>query len=319
MDELIFLIAIAFALDLALGDPRWMPHPVRLIGRTITSLEGALTHAFGRSRKPGACLTAIIVGGAWLSAWGIIEAGEYLDHRLGWALTVYILYTTISARDMDRHASRVFRALRAGNIEEARAGLAMIVGRDTKNLSEKEIVRASVESVAEGAVDGVLAPLFFAILGGAPLAMAYRAANTLDSMVGYRSEKYLEFGWASARLDDLLNYIPARLARLLYPAAALVCGMRAGDSWRISFRDGQKSPSPNAAISEAALAGALGVQLGGVNTYRGVPEERPRIGDPHREPAPGDIPRAVLWMYASSAAGLVFFAGIRTLFGAITA
>jgi adenosylcobinamide-phosphate synthase len=186
-------------------------------------------------------------------------------------------------------------------------------------MGEREIVRASIESVAEGAVDGVLAPLFFAILGGAPLAMAYKAANTLDSMVGYRSEEYLDFGWASARLDDLLNYIPARLSRLLYPAAALVCGMRAADSWRISLRDGRKSPSPNAAISEAALAGALGVQLGGVNIYRGVPEERPRIGDPNREPAPGDIPRAVLWMYATSAAGLIFFSGIRTLIGAVTA
>lgn len=318
MDELIFLIAIAFVLDLAVGDPRWMPHPVRLIGKATVGLEGALTHAFGRGRLPGACLTAIIVGGAWLTVWGIIETGEYLDHRLAWALTVYILYTTISPRDMDRHASRVFRALRAGNIEEARTSLAMIVGRDTSDLNEKEIVRASVESVAEGAVDGVLAPLFFAILGGAPLAMAYRAANTLDSMVGYRSEKYFAFGWASARLDDLLNYIPARLARLLYPAAALVCGMRVADSWRISFRDGKKSPSPNAAISEAALAGALGIQLGGVNIYQGVREERPRIGEPNREPAPGDIPRAVLWMYASSTAGLVFFSGIRTLIEAIT-
>ena len=311
MDELIFWIAIALAIDLVAGDPRWMPHPVRLIGKAAVALEGALTRRFGRGRLPGACLTALVVGGAYLAAWAMLFTAGQIDGRLAAGLSVYFLYVSLAARDLDRHGSKVFRALKEKNIQDARRRLALIVGRDTAHLGEKEVVRATVESVAEGTVDGVLSPLFFAALGGPPLAIAYKAANTLDSMLGHRSEEYLKFGWAAARLDDALNFVPARLARLLYPAAAFVCGLSPAECWRISVRDGGKSPSPNAAISEAALAGALGIQVGGTNLYRGVPEARPHLGDMLREPEPGDIRRAVLWLYASTALGFVFFSGMR--------
>ncbi|HBK81625.1 MAG TPA: cobalamin biosynthesis protein CobD [Nitrospinae bacterium] len=310
MSETIFRIAAAFALDFAAGDPRWMPHPVRLIGRVIAALEETLARLLGRTRLAGLCLAGIAVGGAYMATWAALLAAGTIDRRLALGLSVYFLYTSFAARDLDRHATRVYFALEKNDLAGARENLALMVGRDTGGLSEKEVIRAATESTAEGTVDGVLAPMFFAAVGGAPLAMAYKAANTLDSAVGHRSEKYLRIGWASARLDDALNYIPARLARIFYPAAALVCGLSAGGCWRISVRDGAKSPSPNAAISEAALAGALGIRLGGTNVYGGVPEERPHLGDPLREPERRDIRRAVLWMYASSALGLLFMMGI---------
>jgi adenosylcobinamide-phosphate synthase len=313
MDELIFCAAGALGIDFFVGDPRWLPHPVRLIGTVAISFERFFSGLFGRNRFSGFLFTGVIVGGTFLAVWGILALAESLHHWLALGLTVYFLYTAFAARDLDKESRRVFRSLARGDLEAARKNLSMIVGRDTGTLNEREIVRGTVETIAEGTVDGVLSPLVFAILGGAPLALAYKAVNTLDSMVGYRNERYLDFGWASARLDDLLNFVPARLARLLYPAASLFCGLNASRCWAISMRDGRKSPSPNAAISEAALAGALGVQLGGVNFYQGEAETRPHLGDPLRELEPGDIRRAIRWMYTASALGFVLLASVRAL------
>jgi adenosylcobinamide-phosphate synthase len=185
------------------------------------------------------------------------------------------------------------------------------VGRDTEKLDDREVVRGAVESVGESTLDGVIAPLFFAFVGGAPAAIAFKAASTLDSLVGHKTERYLRFGWASARLDDVLNWLPARIAQVLYPAASLLVGLRAGPTWAVAWRDGRKSPSPNAGISEAALAGALGVRLGGVNSYDGIPEERPLLGDAHRDFESADIRRSVAWMYASSFLALLIFSAGR--------
>jgi len=294
-------------LDLVLGDPRWIPHPVRLIGWTAGLLERAFTAVLGRTYLAGLLFTIVIVGGVYGGAWGWLRFAASIDPWLGWSSSAVLLYTCFAARDLDRHATRVRRALEREDLQGAQQQLSMIVGRYTAALGEREIVRAAVESVAESTLDGVIAPLFFAILGGAPAAMAFKAASTLDSMVGHKSDRYLRFGWASARLDDVLNWLPARIAQVLYPAASLCVGLRPASTWRIARRDGRKSPSPNAAISEAALAGALGVRLGGLNTYDGVPEERPHLGEPLRDLESEDIHRSVAWMYVLSLLALFVF------------
>lgn len=310
-DPLIPCLVAAYALDLLLGDPRWLPHPVRLIGLAARLFESVLTSIFGRTRFAGLLFAAIIVGGSFWVTWALVRAATQANPWAGFALTTYLLFTSFAARDLHAHASRIAKALDRGDLPAAREKLSMIVGRDTDSLDERQVVRAALESVGESTLDGVVAPLFFAAIGGAPAAIAYKAANTLDSLVGHKTERYLRFGWASARLDDALNWIPARLATLIYPAAALLVGLPPKSTWSIARRDGAKSPSPNAGISEAALAGALGVQLGGTNTYEGVPEDRPFLGDPGRPLEKDDIRRSVAWMYASSVLALIVFGGVR--------
>lgn len=312
-DELVWCVLGAFVIDLFLGDPRWFPHPVRLIGWSAIGLEWLLTRLFGRNRFSGIVFTILIVGGSYAAVWGLIWGANRLDHRLALGASTFLLYTCFAARDLDVEGSKVYKDLKRGDLGAARKSLSMIVGRETERLDEPEITRAAVETVAENTVDGVVSPLFFAILGGAPLAMAFKASNTLDSMVGHRTERYLYFGWASARLDDVLNFIPARLARLLYPVASFICGLSVVNCWRIVWRDGLKSPSPNAGISEAAVAGALGVRLGGVNYYQGTELFRPYLGDPTRPLERRDIRRAVHMMYATAVLVLLILLGLRLL------
>lgn len=310
-DELLWCVLGAFLLDLFLGDPRWFPHPVRAMGWAAVVLEKFLTRLFGRNRFSGIVFTLLIAGGSYAATWGLVWAASRADYRLGLAASTVLLYTCFAARDLDVESTRVYRDLKRGDLPAARKSLSMIVGRETERLDEPEVTRAAVETVAENTVDGVVSPLFFAILGGAPLAMAFKAASTLDSMVGHRTERYLYFGWASARLDDVLNFIPARLARLLYPVASLFTGHSVANCWRIVWRDGLKSPSPNAGISEAAVAGALGVRLGGVNSYQGIELFRPYLGDPIRPLDRRDIRRAVHLMYATAALALLLLLSVR--------
>jgi adenosylcobinamide-phosphate synthase len=192
----------------------------------------------------------------------------------------------------------------------------MIVGRDTAKLSESEVARATVETVAESSADGVIAPLFYLAIGGAPLALAYKAVNTLDSMIGHQDERYMDFGWASARLDDLINWIPARVAAvLLIIGAAMTTGQleQVRNGWRVFRRDGSKHPSPNSGRPEAAMAGILGVRLGGTNFYDGIAQERPILGHAGRDTRPGDIRSAVKVMVAASMLGVAIAAGFRCL------
>jgi adenosylcobinamide-phosphate synthase len=197
---------------------------------------------------------------------------------VGFAVAVFLSYTCLAARSLHGESRIVADALGRGDLPEARRLLARIVGRDTEQLSEPEIWRALVETVSENSSDGVIAPLLFLMLGGPPLALAYKAVNTLDSMVGYKNERYLLFGWASARFDDLANYIPARLTGLLMVVAASLTGLSGRNAWRIMCRDGRNHASPNSGVPEAAAAGALGVQLGGTNKYFGLPVAKPTIG-----------------------------------------
>ncbi|HEX4148083.1 MAG TPA: adenosylcobinamide-phosphate synthase CbiB, partial [Pirellulales bacterium] len=303
----------AFATDLLVGDPRWLPHPVRLIGKAASGLEAALARLLGRGYLAGVVFTVTLVAGSWLAAAALVALAAAYDPRLGLLVETLLVYTALAARDLDVESRRVFTDLAAGSVSRARQSLAAIVGRDTAGLGEPEIVRAAVETVAENTVDGVVAPLLFAMIGGAPAALAYKAVNTLDSMVGHLDDRYRRFGWASARLDDLANFVPARLARPLFALAAVVCRLNAVGSWRISRRDGHKTASPNAGISEAAVAGALGVQLGGVNFYGGEPVAGPLLGDPLRPLERADIPRTIRLMYVVSLLTLVTSLGMRML------
>jgi adenosylcobinamide-phosphate synthase len=304
-------LGAALLLDRCIGDPRGLPHPVRWIGAAALHLEPLCTAALGRTRLAGALFcAAIVAGSAALGAAALALAGA-LWPPLQTALAIDLLYACLAARDLDRHASAVLRALRAGSLPRARRRLSRIVGRDTAALEEREVVRGAVESVAESSLDGCVSPLFYAALGGPLAALAFKAASTLDSMVGHLTPRYAQFGWASARLDDALGYLPARLLRWLAPLAAAASALDARGAWRSTWRDGGRSPSPNAGIPEAALAGALGVQLGGVNHYGGVAEARPLLGEPSRPLEREDVARAVRWMYALTALAFALFAGVR--------
>lgn len=255
-------------LDLALGDPRWLPHPVRGFGYMVHFAERAWRGTGLPLRLSGSLFVLSLIG----------LAVALVRLTLPWA-TVYWIYALLACRDLDVEAGRVMAALKRGDLKEARQQLAWIVGRDTADLGETEILRATVETVGENLSDAVVAPLFYLALAG-PLGMAaYKAINTLDSMVGYRNERYTKFGWASARIDDVVNYVPARLTAVLIWISALLPGFDALRSLRVTLRDGSSQPSPNAGYPEAAVAGALGVQLGGLNFYQGVPSRKAYLGD----------------------------------------
>jgi adenosylcobinamide-phosphate synthase len=275
-----YQVLLALGLDLLIGDPRWLPHPVKLIGGLAASLEGPLRRRLRPAGLAGGATVAIVLAVTGLAAAGLVYGAGRVHPVAGTVVSVLLLYSTLAARDLLRHSRAVYRALAAGDLEGARRKVGLIVGRDTDKLEEAGVVRATVESVAENMVDGVTAPLFFAVLGGPVGAMLYKAVNTLDSTFGYRNERYRQFGWAAARLDDVVNYLPARLTAPLVCGAAGLLRLRAGEAWRVLRRDGRKHPSPNSGLTEAAVAGALGVQLGGLSHYGGVPSEKPTLGDP---------------------------------------
>jgi len=274
-----------FVLDLVLGDPRWIPHPVRIIGQVIDRLEiwiRGWAHGDRALRVGGCLMTFLVVVGSFLAAWLLIAWFGLLGTTVGAVVAVLLGYTTIAIRDLYKQSWAVIKALRAEDLPEARRLLSMIVGRDTKDLDAESIQKAVIETIAENLSDGVVSPLFYMAVGGVPLAMAFKASSTLDSMVGYRNERYEHLGSCSARLDDVLNFIPARLTGLLIVAAAFTLRLDASRAWYIFRRDGGKHKSPNAGRPEAAMAGALRIQLGGPSVYDGVPVERPYLGDPEQ-------------------------------------
>jgi len=309
--QLEYQILLAVGLDLLIGDPRWLPHPVKLVGRPATSLEGPFRRAVKSPRLAGAATALSVVGATIVLTYMVIGVARNLHPWVGDAVGVVIIYTGIAARDMLKHSKDVWRALDAGDLNEARRRVGMICGRDTNDLDEPAMVRATVESVAENMVDGVTAPIFFAVLGGPVGIMAYKAVSTLDSTFGYKNERYFEFGWASARLDDLAAFVPSRLTAILVPIAALILRQRAGDSMRVFLRDRGKHPSPNAGQSESAIAGALGVQLGGLSYYQGKASLKPSLGDPVVPPHRGRILKANALMLVTSWLTLGVLFGLR--------
>ncbi len=298
------MILSAFFLDLVLGEPRWLPHPVRGIGWLITRTE-AFLRRFTRSprseKQAGVLLVVFIVLPVYGFSGALLFLASSFSSVLSFCVAVFLAYTTLAARDLARSAKDVLVHLKDGDIAGARQALSLIVGRDTAELDEQGITRAVVETVAENTSDGVIAPLFYLALGGPALAMAYKAVNTLDSMIGYRNAAYRNFGWAAARLDDLANFVPARsTAVLLSLAAYCLPGMSGGNAFRVSLRDGKKHASPNSGYPEAAAAGALGLRLGGPNSYGGVILDKPFIGDALRDFDKKSIEKSIRLMYCAS-------------------
>jgi adenosylcobinamide-phosphate synthase len=274
------VLVAALLLDLALGDPRWLPHPVVLIGRLISALDTTLNRIASHQRSAGILLVLITAGSAGAAVWLLIRGGYLLHPVAGFLASACISYTCLATRSLHRESALVADALAAGNIAEARRSLSYIVGRDTADLDESEIWRALIETVAENTSDGIIAPLFWLTVTGPVGGMVYKSVSTLDSMVGYRNERYLRFGWASARMDDLLNFIPARLTALLMILAAPLAGLSPKGALSVVLRDRLKHPSPNSGHPEAAAAGALGVRLGGPARYMGTPSWKAYIGTP---------------------------------------
>ncbi|WP_055109090.1 adenosylcobinamide-phosphate synthase CbiB [Paenibacillus ihumii] len=289
-----WVLPVAYALDRLLGDPRWLPHPVIGMGKAIAAIEAAIRRLVKPRayRAAGLLLPLLVAGGSFAVTWAVLWLLAQVSPWLAALAEAALIATTIAAKGLQDAGMEVCAHLRRGDLPAARRALGMIVGRDTGQLQEPDVVRGAVETVAENIVDAVVSPLFFALLGGAPLAMAYRAVNTLDSMVGYKNNKYIDLGWASARLDDIANYIPARLTALLLIAAAWLLRFNAKGAAAMVRRDAASHPSPNSGFPESAVAGALGVRLGGENSYHGVVSFRAYMGDKTRELEANDIVKA---------------------------
>jgi adenosylcobinamide-phosphate synthase len=265
-----------------------------------------------QQRMAGVLLAVVLPAGAYIAGAMLIWFASSVDSFWGSAATVLLAWTTLAARDLIDHVVSVQRALQSVSLMEARAAVAKIVGRDTEEMDESDIVRATVETIAESTADGIMAPLFYLVLGGAPLALAYKAISTLDSMIGHLDDRYRWFGWASARMDDAANFIPARITALLLVLSAGIVSRSwpaMQRTWKILHRDGGRHPSPNSGRPEAAMAGALGVQLGGINRYDGLPIERPCLGDPHQPLTRAHIGMALTLMLWTSLTGVLLGVG----------
>ena len=308
-----------FVLDLLFGDPAWLPHPVVYMGRAISALERRLRARLPRTPQGellgGAILAFCLPVGTFLLTSLVCLGAAALSPWLGLAVQMFWCGQALAAKGLAQESTNVYVELKKGSLPAARKAVSRIVGRDTEALTAEGVTKAAVETVAENASDGVIAPLLYMLLGGAPLALTYKAINTMDSMLGYKSEKYLYFGRAAAKLDDVANYIPSRLAALLWIMAAAFTRNDAKGAWRIWRRDRRNHASPNSAQTESACAGALGVQLAGPAYYFGEYYPKPTIGDPLRPIEPEDILRADRMMYVASGFALAFGCAIRGFLG----
>ena len=306
-----------FVLDLLFGDPAWLPHPVVYMGKAISALERRLRARLPRTPQGellgGAILAFCLPVGTFLLTSLVCLGAAALSPWLGLAVQMFWCGQALAAKGLAQESTRVYRELLKPDLPAARRAVSRIVGRDTQNLTLEGVTKAAVETVAENASDGVIAPLLYMLLGGAPLALTYKAINTMDSMLGYKNEKYLYFGRCAAKLDDAANWLPSRLAALLWVAAAALTGNSARGAWRIWRRDRRRHASPNSAQTESACAGALGVQLAGPAYYFGEYYDKPTIGDPLREIEPRDILRANRMMYAESLLALVLGLAVRLM------
>ena len=306
-----------FVLDCLFGDPAWLPHPVVYMGKAISALEKRL-----RARLPktpqgellgGAIVAFCLPVGTFLLTSLVCLGAARISPWLGLAVQMFWCGQALAAKGLVQESTNVYAELKKGSLPAARKAVSRIVGRDTEALTAEGVTKAAVETVAENASDGVIAPLLYMLLGGAPLALTYKAINTMDSMLGYKNEKYLYFGRCAAKLDDAANWLPSRLAALLWVAAAALTGNSARGAWRIWRRDRRRHASPNSAQTESACAGALGVQLAGPAYYFGEYYDKPTIGDPLREIEPRDILRANRMMYAESLLALVLGLAVRLM------
>ncbi len=328
--KLIYAMVLGFILDLIFGDPQGLIHPVQIIGWFITKIKEGLHRLIygcsydervsrGIERKEkaelaaGYLLTAVIVPGTFLAVYGILYAARLIHPLLAFALESFFIYQILATKSLKRESMKVYKRLKEGDLEGARKEMSYLVGRDTMELDESEIAKADVETIAENTADGVIAPLFFIALGGAPLGFAYKAVNTLDSMVAYRNDELIHIGHASAHLDDLCNFLPARIAAVLMIIATAILRYDTKGAIRIFRRDRMNHLSPNSAQTEAVAAGALNIQLGGTHTYFGKPVVKPTIGDDIRPVEYEDIRRTNRLLYVSAFLMLVLGSGIAAL------
>ncbi len=308
-------LGLGYLLDLFIGDPYNFPHPVRLIGQLIHQVEGFIRKHTTSSKGlqiGGGFLWLVVVGLTYGVTYGILSLCRIHPFLYGMVST-YLIYTTLATKCLGQEGTKIYKVLKEEGLEAARIQLSYIVGRDTAQLTEEEVIKATVETVAENTVDGVIAPLFYAFIGGAPLAMAYKAINTLDSMVGYQNEKYKHIGRVSAKIDDVANFLPARLSAFIMSLGIQIIGLNGKKAFLIALRDRKNHKSPNCAYAEGAVAGALGIQLGGTHTYFGEKVYKPTIGDALREVEKEDILRTNHILYSTSLLGLLLFSSVYWL------
>ena len=307
-----------FVLDALFGDPAWLPHPVVYMGKAISKLEKFLRPRLPKTPQGellgGAIVAFCLPVGTFLLTGLICWGAARLHPLLGLAVQMFWCGQALAARGLVQESTNVYKELKKPDLPGARKAVSRIVGRDTAELTAEGVTKAAVETVAENASDGVIAPLLYMLIGGAPLALTYKAINTMDSMLGYKNEKYLYFGRVPAKLDDAANYLPSRLAALLWVAAAAFTHNDAKGAWKIWRRDRRRHASPNSAQTESACAGALGVQLAGPAYYFGQYYPKLTIGDALRPIEPEDILRANRMMYVASSFALAWGCALRALF-----
>lgn len=315
MELSILAVVLGFLLDLLVGDPHWLYHPIRLVGHLISGLEKVLRRIFPKTEKgeltAGVFLLILTAGITTGIAAGLLLLAGSIHPYARFGLETIMCYQLLATKSLKDETMKVYDALQEGNLEKSRYAVSMVVGRDTAVLDDIGVTKAAVETVAENTSDGIIAPLLFMVIGGAPLGFFYKAVNTMDSMVGYKNEKYLYFGRAAAKFDDVVNYIPARLSAVLMTAAAFFCGMDSKNAWRIYKRDRYNHSSPNSAHTEAVTAGALHIQLAGNAYYFGKLYEKPTLGDPDRPVEYEDIKRANRLLYGTAILALILFSIIK--------
>jgi len=306
-----YVLPAAFFLDLIIGDPQFAHHPVRYMGKAIEAAEPRFRRLPFGLKISGGMFAAALIFSTWAAAFLFLTAAGWLHPFLKTLSEIVLMYFCISCRGLESAAKKVYAMLRYDNLPKAKEKLAMIVGRDVRSLSETGVARAAVETVAENLVDGVVSPLFFLLIGGVPLMLTYKMVNTLDSMVGYKNETYKDFGMVAARIDDIANFIPARLSVPLISLSAFILNRKGRRAFEIGTREGRNHSSPNSGFSEAAFAGALAVKLGGPNVYHGKTVVKPFIGSGFGEVHTGHIPKACdLMMLSSSLFCMAVWIGI---------
>ena len=311
-------IIAGFILDLICGDPHWLPHPICLIGNLIGFIEGNLRPRLEPNKNAlllgGALMVVIVLVISFAVPMAILLAAAMVSPWLAFALETLMCYQIFATKCLRDESMKVYDALHNNDLADARVKLSWIVGRDTQNLDEEEITKGAVETVAENTADGIIAPMFYMFLGGVPLAFLYKGINTMDSMVGYKNDKFLYFGRCAAKLDDLANLIPARITGLVMIAAAFLVGLDGKNAWKIFWRDRYNHLSPNSAMTESVTAGALNIQLGGDHFYFGKLVHKDTIGDNIRPVCPEDIKKTNNLLYMTAVLCLLLFSAIYLYF-----